>query len=67
MVLISVTDPNARIFWKGRKLLVDVIRFGLAAVLDFNLVTSISAWGMGPQRDREQGYVVDRTVQSHIS
>lgn len=51
MILISVTDPNARICWKSRKLLVDVIRFGLAPVLDFNLVPSISACGMGPRKE----------------
>ena len=66
MILISVPDPNARIFRKSRKLLVDVISFSLAAVLDFNLMTSISAmWHAGTKRDDEQGYVVHRTVQSH--
>jgi hypothetical protein len=28
-----------------------MIGFGLAAVLDFNLVTSISACGMGPRKE----------------
>lgn len=43
MVLIRVTDPNARICRKSRKLPMDMVGFGLAAVLDFNLVTITSA------------------------
>ena len=51
MILISVADPNARICRKCRKLLVDVIRFGLAAVLNFNLATGMSACGMGSREE----------------
>ena len=51
VILISVADPDARICRKCRKLLVEVIRFGLAAVLNFNLVTSISACGMGSREE----------------
>ena len=40
MILISVTDPNTRICRKSRKLPVGLIGLGLAAVLDFSLVTS---------------------------
>jgi len=66
VILISVPDPNARFFRESRKLLVDVISFSLAAVLDFNLVTSISVMRhAGTKRDDEQGCVVHRTVQSH--
>ena len=51
MVLISVTDPNAGICRKSHKFLVDMIGLGLTAILDFNLVTSISVCGMGPRKE----------------
>ena len=51
MILISVANPDARSCRKSRKLLVDVIRFGLAAVLNFNLVIGILVCGMGSRKE----------------
>lgn len=62
MILIRVTDPNARICRKSRKLPKDMIGFGLTAVIDLNLVTSTSACGRSPRKETTNGIVL-RTEQ----